>query len=119
MQVEVLVLEKNEQSSNKVTGKSSHHNRTLSTELESQLNVASSCIVDYVARQNSASIVNDHSSSRRSISTICDSNPASGSVSLRKQLNEEEALAYRLAKTSLDDFSFMQVRQKITSLELN
>ncbi|KAL8162802.1 hypothetical protein V2J09_014291 [Rumex salicifolius] len=116
-QVEVLFLEKNEypsfrhEASNKATGKPSHQNRTLSSDLTSQLNIASSCIVDYVARQNLASIVHEHGSSRRSLSNLSDHNPPSGSVSLRKQLNEEEALVYKLVKTSLDDISFMQLME--------
>lgn len=109
-QVEVLFLERNENSSIR-TGKPSDHNRTLSTDLTAQLNIASSCIVDYVARQNLASIINEHGSCRRSLSTLSDTYPASGSVSLRKQLNEEEALAYKLVKTSLDDISFMQLME--------
>lgn len=105
-QVKVLVLEKNEHLSssraptNKVTGKNN---------LASQLNLAPPHPGDFVGQQNLASIINEHGSSRRSMSERVIGNPnlVPGNISLRKQLSEEE-LVHTLANSSLDDNPFMQ-----------
>ncbi|KAL8167198.1 hypothetical protein V2J09_008697 [Rumex salicifolius] len=115
-QVKVVVLEKNEHlpgsrvPTNKVPGKTLCQNRTSCTNLASQLNVVPPCPGDSVGQQNLASIIiNEHGSSRRSMSetVIRNLNPGPGNISLRKQLNEEE-LVHSLAKNSLNDSYFIQ-----------
>lgn len=96
VQVEVLILEKNEQSiGRRATFDNCPHpspfeNRSSVAKLAAQIgSEARACPLDSVARQNLASVLDHHGSSRRSISESClvDSNPASGNVSLRKQFN--------------------------------
>ncbi|XP_021751068.1 acyl-CoA-binding domain-containing protein 4-like [Chenopodium quinoa] len=96
-QVEVLILDKSGNSSgrrlapNKNPGSLPRHNRSSSNEFASQLHGAPSCPVDSL-RQNLASIIEEHGSTRRSLSESvhADSTNASGSVSLRKQFHCEE-----------------------------
>lgn len=114
-QVEVMILDKTGNSSgrnlapNKVPGQLPRHNRSSSNELASQLHGASSCSVDSL-RQNLASIIEEHGSSRRSLSESvhADSSNVSGSVSLRKQFHSEEELTCKLTRHSDDENSFSQ-----------
>lgn len=113
-QVEVLILEKSGNCSgrrsfpNKNQGHHLHHNRIPSNDFASQLNSASSCPVDSL-RRNLASIIEEHGSSRRSLSeTVHADSTTSGSVSLRKQFNSEEESAHKLAKNSEDENSYLQ-----------
>lgn len=95
-QVEVLIMERNDLSIGRraTLDKGPHpspfENRSSVTKLSAQIgSVARACPLDSVARQNLASVLDHHGSSRRSISESClvDSNPAPGNVSLRKQFN--------------------------------
>ncbi|GAB2262710.1 hypothetical protein Droror1_Dr00003707 [Drosera rotundifolia] len=64
-------------------------------------------------RQNLASMIDEHGSSRRSMSeyVLVNQNPSSGSVSLKKQFNEEEFTHKRAV--SLDrDLSFVQSMER-------
>jgi hypothetical protein len=119
LQVEVLVLEKNELSMGqrsaprKDAGTLLFEKRSSSTGLATQLsNDSSQHSVDSVVRQNLASAIEQHGSGRKSLSefTIIDPNPVSGNVSLRKQFhNEEEFNTVKMPKGSEDDNSSLQV----------
>ena len=114
-QVEVLILEKNGNSSgrrfsaNPNPGQVMQHHHTSSSDFASNLHTASSCPVDSL-RQNLASIIEEHGSSRRSLSetVLGDTTNAPGSGSYRKQSSNEE-LAHKLSKTSEDDKTLSQV----------
>lgn len=116
-QVEVLVLDKSGNSSgrrsvpNKNLGQMPRHNRSSSNEFTSQLHDVASCPVDSL-RQNLASIIEEHGSSRRSLSesVLADSTNASGSVSLRKQFHNEEETTCKVTRSSDEDNSYTQVR---------
>ncbi|GAB4851249.1 hypothetical protein Ancab_030546 [Ancistrocladus abbreviatus] len=108
-QVEVLRLEKHEYSSGRKTTQNRGPGKLLN-----QLNSAPPCPTDCVVRQNLASIIDEHGSSRRSMSesVLVNPNPASGNVSLRKQFNNEEESAYKLANSSDEDGSFIQFMEQ-------
>ncbi|CAO2839431.1 unnamed protein product [Amaranthus hypochondriacus] len=113
-QVEVLILDKSGTSSGrrlapiKNPGQLPSHKRSSSNEFASQLYGASSCPVDSL-RQNLSSIIEEHGSSRRSLSeaVLADSANALGSVSLRKQFHEEEKTR-KPSKCSDDENSYAQ-----------
>ncbi|KAK9671857.1 hypothetical protein RND81_12G059000 [Saponaria officinalis] len=111
-QVEVLILDRNGNTSSRRSAPNLgqlHHNRTSSTDFASHLTSAPSCQVDSL-RQNLASIIEEHGSSRRSLSEsiITDTSNASGSVSLRKQFTNEEDLTRKMTRNSDEDNSLLQ-----------
>lgn len=114
-QVEVLILDKSGNSSgrrlapNKNLGQLPRHNRSSSNEFTSQLHGVASCPVDSL-RQNLASIIEEHGSSRRSLSesVLTDSTNASGSVSLRKQFHNGEEITCKVTRSSDEDNSYSQ-----------
>lgn len=115
-QVEVLILEKNGNSlgrrfssANTNPGQLMRHHLTSSSDFASHLHAASSCPVDSL-RQNLASIIEEHGSSRRSLSesVLRGTNNDAGSGSYRKQSSNEEDLAHKLTRTSEDDNSLSQ-----------
>ncbi|KAF9596135.1 hypothetical protein IFM89_007188 [Coptis chinensis] len=97
-QVEVLMMEKNENSMGQRTTLDqgscplAFANRSYTIKLAAHIeNEAHPYPIDSVARHNLASVLDHHGSSRRSISESCllNSNPVSGNVSLRKQFHKE------------------------------
>ena len=103
MQVEVLIIEKNEVS----MGRRSTLNK--GSELFQLGNSASQHPVESVLRQNLASAIEQYGSGRKSLSesSIVDPNPAPGNVSLRKQFrNEEEYNAAVKTLRNLEDECF-------------
>ncbi|KAF9605346.1 hypothetical protein IFM89_016481 [Coptis chinensis] len=97
-QVEVLMMEKNENSMGQRTTLDqgscplAFANRSYTIKLAAHIdNEARPYPIDSVARHNLASVLDHHGSSRRSISESCllNSNPVSGNVSLRKQFHNE------------------------------
>ncbi|KAK4798064.1 hypothetical protein SAY86_030390 [Trapa natans] len=115
-QVEVLIVDKKESSMgrrpNDCKGPGSLFGKRLSTKLASQLSGGSSQrLIDSVARQNLASVIEQHGSSRKSLSeaTLSDPNPPSN-VSLRKQFNseEEQRKTVKMAKCLEDESSLSQ-----------
>lgn len=123
LQVEVLALEKAESSTGRRSLQSKGPGRLLlekyssSTGLASQLsNGSSQRTVDSVARQNLASAIEQHGSGRLSLSesSLIDSNPVPGNVSLRKQFHNEEEYnsVVKMAKAE-DESSFSQVTSSV------
>ncbi|GMH29297.1 hypothetical protein Nepgr_031140 [Nepenthes gracilis] len=110
-QVEVLILEKNEHSSSRTLPSKGpgllSQNRFSSTDMATQLNSAPASQVESVGRQNLASVLDERGSSRRSMSEsfLANTNPSSGSVSLRKQFNNEEEPVPKLDNNLEDDSS--------------
>jgi hypothetical protein len=120
LQVEVLILEKNESSMGQRSAPSKgarallFEKRSSSTGLATQpSNDSSQRSVDSVVRQNLASAIEQHGSGRKSLSefTVIDPVPVSGNVSLRKQFNNEEEFnaTVKMSKGSEDDNSSLQV----------
>ncbi|XP_031396498.1 acyl-CoA-binding domain-containing protein 6 [Punica granatum] len=117
-QVEVLIVDKNESSMGRRPNDSkapgSLFGKRLSSRLANQLSGGSSRrLVDSVARQNLASVIEQHGSGRKSLSesTLTDSNPPSGNVSLRKQFSNEEdySRTLKIAKCLEEESSLSQV----------
>lgn len=104
-QVEVLIVENNEQLMGRRPSKA-----------------RAPCLVDSVARQNLASAIEQHGSGRKSMSesSLIDPEPASGNTSLRKKFhNEEEIMALKMAKSSLDECQTSQaVEQKAKQADI-
>ncbi|XP_042517779.1 acyl-CoA-binding domain-containing protein 6 isoform X2 [Macadamia integrifolia] len=109
-QVEVLIMDKNEQS----MGRQS----TPEKGPDSLLFENRSCPVDSVARQNLASALQHHGSGRKSISesSLVDTNSVSGNVSLRRQLHNEEECSntLKMVKNLEDENSFPQAMEQRT-----
>lgn len=118
-QVEVLMIEKNESSTNRQA-----QNKSLltSTALATQLNKVETfpAPVDDVAKQNSASAIEHHGSGRISLSESLrgDSHPASGNTSLRKQLHHEEELG-KMAKCLENGNPLQVLEEKIKQQEMS
>ncbi|KAF8401529.1 hypothetical protein HHK36_012469 [Tetracentron sinense] len=120
-QVEVLIVEKNEQSMgrqytpDKVPGSFPYGNSLPTTKgLATQLSSgAPPCSINSVARQNLASVMEQHGSGRKSISesSVIEPNPLSGNVSLRKQFHNEEeySMVLKMLKNLEEDNSSSQV----------
>ncbi|KAL9232881.1 hypothetical protein vseg_007944 [Gypsophila vaccaria] len=111
-QVEVLILDRNGNISSRRSAPNLgqlHHHRTSSNDFASHLTSAPSSHVDSL-RQNLASIIEEHGSSRRSLSgsILTDISNASGSVSLRKQFTNEEDLTRKITRNSDEDNSLLQ-----------
>lgn len=117
----MLILDRNGNTSSRRLASSlgkPHHNRTSSNDFASHLAGASSCPVDSL-RQNLASIIEEHGSSRRSLSEsiLTDTSTTSGSVSLRKRFNNEEELTCKITRNSDDDDSLLQVSPPFNVLD--
>lgn len=118
-QVEVLIVDKNESSmgrrpNNDSKGPGSLFGKRLSSRLATQLSGGSSQrLADSIARQNLASVIDQHGSGRKSLSesTLTDPNPSSGNVSLRKQFSNEEEYrkTLKMAKCLEEEISSLQV----------
>lgn len=122
LQVEVLIIEKNESSigrrstPGKPAGQMQVGKRSSSAGSASQLiNGSSQRSVDSAARQNLASVI-EHGSGRRSLSELSfvDQNPLSGNFSLRKQFHNEEEYntTFKITKCLEDESSIVQVNCK-------
>ncbi|TQE02717.1 hypothetical protein C1H46_011690 [Malus baccata] len=96
--------------------------RSSSTGLAGQLsNGSSQRSVNSVTRQNLASEIEQDGSGRKSLSEslLVDPNPVSGNVSLRKQFHDEEEYhtTVKVAKSSEDESSFLQLAAALASRE--
>lgn len=120
LQVEVLIMEKHELSMgrqstpSKCPGQQLFKKRSSSRGLATQLsNDSSTRSVESVAKQNLASVIEQHGSGRKSLSefSIVDTNPLSGNVSLRKQFHNEEEhnVSVKMSKSSEDESPIPQV----------
>ncbi|KAK4759248.1 hypothetical protein SAY87_022379 [Trapa incisa] len=115
-QVEALIVDKNESSMGRrprdSKGPGSLFGKGLSSKLASQLaSDSSQHLVGSVAKQNLASVIEQHGSGRKSLSeaTLSDLNPP-GSVSLRKQFSndEEQRRTLTMAKCLEEESSLSQ-----------
>ncbi|PSS33954.1 Acyl-CoA-binding domain-containing protein [Actinidia chinensis var. chinensis] len=125
-QVEVLIMEKNESSMSrrlapsKGPGSSLSQNRSSATGLATQLSSgAFPGQLDTGAKQNLASAIEQHGSGRRSLSEslLVDLYPASGNVSLHKQLHNEEDNVIVKIKCSKDGSPSQVAEQRTKQLD--